>query len=126
MSSAGLSDLPGLRSTPTLRDREAQARSARRADLFRKVDWLLVLSTLALCILGAVLVYSATKQYQIDQRLDPQAFLKRHLMNVGVGVVLGLIVACVDYRSLRAYAPVLYLASLVGLLAVLLVGTTIN
>jgi rod shape determining protein RodA len=124
--STGLSDLPGLRSAPSLRDREAQARSARRATILRQVDWLLLLSTLALCGLGALLVWSATKQSQIDHQLDPQAYLKRHLENVVIGLVLGVIVAAVDYQSLRAYAPVLYLASLIGLAAVLLIGTTIN
>jgi len=126
MSSTGLSGLPGLRSTPTLRDREAQARSARRADLLRRVDWLLLLSTLALWVLGALLVYSATKQFQIDHQLDPQAYFKRHLLNVAIGLILGTVTACVDYRLLRAYAPVLYLLSLLGLAAVLVIGSTIN
>jgi rod shape determining protein RodA len=126
MSSAGLSGLPGLRSAPSLRDREAQARSARRATILRSIDWLLLVSTLTLCVLGALLVYSATKQFQIDHQLDPQAYLKRHLVNVGIGLVLGFVVACVDYQSLRAYAPVLYLASLTGLAAVLVIGSTIN
>src|SRR3954466_7292959 len=126
MSSAGLSGLPGLRSTPSMRDREAQARSARRATILRSIDWLLLVSTLTLCVLGALLVFSATKQFQLDHQLDPQAYLKRHLVNVGIGLVLGFIVACVDYQSLRAYAPVLYLASLAGLAAVLVIGSTIN
>ena len=34
--------------------------------------------------------------------------------------------AVVDYRALRAYAPLIYLASCGGLVAVLLVGQTIN
>jgi rod shape determining protein RodA len=126
MSSTGLSGLPGLRSAPSLRDRAAQARSERRGAIFRSIDWLLILSTLALCVLGALLVYSATKQYQIDHQLDPMAYFKRSLLNVGIGLVLGLVVAAVDYQYLRAYAPVLYVASLLGLAAVLLVGSTIN
>jgi rod shape determining protein RodA len=126
VSTTGLSGLPGLRSAPSLRDREAQARSARRSTIVRSIDWLLLLSTLTLCVLGALLVYSATKQYQVDHELDPQAFLKRHLMNVGIGLVLAVVVALIDYRSLRAYAPVLYLGSVAGLVAVLLVGSTIN
>jgi rod shape determining protein RodA len=123
MSTTGL---PGLRSAPSLRDRAAQARSERRGAIFRSIDWLLILSTLALCGLGALLVYSATKQYQIDHQLDPMAYFKRSLLNVGIGLVLGLVVAAVDYQYLRAYAPVLYVASLLGLAAVLLVGSTIN
>src|ERR1700712_1602841 len=123
---SGLSGLPGLRSAPTIRDREAQARSARRATIVRSIDWLLLASTLALCVIGALLVYSATRQYQIDHQLDPKAFLKRDAINIVIGLVLGVVVASIDYTSLRAYAPVLYLLSLVGLAAVLLVGSAIN
>jgi rod shape determining protein RodA len=126
VSSQGLSGLPGLRSAPTLRQREAQARSERRSDILRSVDWILLIATLALCAIGALLVYSATRQYQIDNQLDPIAYLKRSLINIGIGLVLGLVVAAVDYQYLRAYAPVLYLASLLGLMAVLLIGSTIN
>ncbi|MDT7572217.1 MAG: rod shape determining protein RodA, partial [Actinomycetota bacterium] len=85
----GLSDLPGLRGTISLRDREARARSARRADVVRSIDWLLLISTLALCGLGALLVYSATKQIQTDSGLDPMAYLKKQ----GINIVLGLVMA---------------------------------
>ena len=59
---------------------------------------------------------------QIDHQLDAKAYLKRDLINIVIGLALGTVVALVDYQSLRAYAPVLYLLSLVGLAAVLLVA----
>src|SRR5207237_4963371 len=53
--------------------------------------------------------------------------LKKDLLNVIIGVGLGVGTSLLDYRSLRAYAPVVYVASLLGLLAVLSpLGATIN
>ena len=98
-----------------------------RDSLLRRVDWTLLLAVLALCALGAVLVWSATRQPAIDSGSDPSAFLKKHALNVAVGLVLAVVSSLFDYRMLRAYAPVIYVLSLIGLLAVLSpLGTTIN
>src|SRR5690606_1878010 len=53
--------------------------------------------------------------------------MKKHLLNVAIGATLMAVVAMVDYRWLRAYAPMIYLVSLAGLVLVLTpVGSTIN
>jgi rod shape determining protein RodA len=58
---------------------------------------------------------------------DPRSFLERHLLNVVIGLALGAVASLLDYRLLRAYAPVIYLISLAGLVAVLSpLGRTIN
>src|SRR6185312_8242950 len=78
-------------------------------------------------LIGAVLVWSATKQAQLDKSLDPNFFLKRHVINLVIGLLLGALTAAVDYRALRAYAPIVYVASVFGLLVVLTpFGATIN
>ncbi len=105
----------------TLRDR-----AMRRQSSLRRVDWVLASAVLALAVLGALLVWSATRQRLLTAGLDPQSFLKRHLLNLAIGLVLGVIMAAFDYRMLRAYAPIVYVASCIGLIAVLLVGSTIN
>jgi rod shape determining protein RodA len=92
----------------------------------RQVDWVLALSVLALCVIGSLLIASATRQYQLDHHLDPYAYLKKHLLTVGIGSVLAIIAARWDYLLVRAYTPFLYAGSLIGLLAVLAVGSTIN
>ena len=59
--------------------------------------------------------------------LDPQAFLKKHALNAAIGLVLASGAALVDYRALRAYAPVVYALSCLGLVVVLSpIGATIN
>jgi rod shape determining protein RodA len=91
-----------------------------------RVDWLLVGSALALALLGSLLVWSATRPRLVESGGDPQAFLERHLMNLAIGLVLGGAAAVVNYRTLRTSAPIVYAASCLGLVAVLLIGSTIN
>ncbi|PZS32124.1 MAG: rod shape-determining protein RodA [Pseudonocardiales bacterium] len=109
------------RPAPSLRDR-----ATRRGSTLRRFDWVLVAAVLALAGLGALLVWSATRQRMQSAGMDPQSFLKRHLINLAIGLVFGLVTAKFDYRMLRAYAPIVYVASCIGLVAVLVVGTTIN
>ncbi len=91
-----------------------------------QIDWVIAGSALLLSLLGSLLVWSATKPRLVDAGDDPNTFLKRHLLNLAIGLVLCAVFTVVDYRALRAYAPLLYIASCLGLVAVLLVGTTIN
>ena len=91
-----------------------------------RVDWTLLLATAALLVLGTVLVWSATAQRDALTGGDPLAFLRRHLVNIAIGLVLAVLVAATDHRWVRILAPVVYVASLVGLLLVLVMGTTIN
>ena len=105
----------------------ARSRPAPREGVLRRLDWPLMLASVGLALIGALLVWSATKQAELDHGGDPKAFLKKHLLNLGIGLVLGAIASVVDYRMLRVYAPILYVASIGGLLAVLSpLGSTIN
>ncbi|MGF7236265.1 MAG: rod shape-determining protein RodA [Frankia sp.] len=118
-----------LRSSPVvLRGRfdQGRGRAAARHSTLRRLDWLLMSAVLALTVIGLLLVWSATRPQELTAGGDPRAFLKKDLVNLTIGLVLGCAVAAVDYRILRAYAPLVYLASLLGLMAVLAVGSTIN
>jgi rod shape determining protein RodA len=93
----------------------------------RRLDWTLVCVTVVLSAIGAVLVLSATRVGLSDAGEDPYSYLKKHLFNVLIGLVLGGVTAALDYRLLRAYAPIVYAAACVGLVAVLTpLGATIN
>jgi len=91
-----------------------------------RLDWMLLLATAALLALGTVLVWSATSQRDTLTEGDPQAFLRRHLVNIAIGLVLSVLVTATDHRWLRILAPPVYVASLIGLLLVLVMGSTIN
>jgi rod shape determining protein RodA len=112
--------------TLTSRSRFDLMPSVRRQSAWRRLDWPLMIAVLAMATCGALLVWSATKQKQISVGADPQGFLKRDLINLAIGLGLAAAAATIDYRVLRAYTPFLYGATLLGLVAVLAVGSTIN
>jgi rod shape determining protein RodA len=91
----------------------------------RSLDWILVGAGLLLSGIGALLVWSATRDKQIGFGNDPELYLKRHLLNLLIGLVLAFVVSRFDYRLLRAYTPILYVLSLLGLLFVLVKGQEI-
>ncbi|WP_253883904.1 rod shape-determining protein RodA [Actinomadura rupiterrae] len=105
-------------------DRNTWRRSAAG---LRRLDWTLVLSVVALSVIGTLLVRSATFHLLTEQGRDPEWFLKRHILNLAIGLGLGTVVTVLDYRLLRAYVPILYGLACVGLLAVITpLGSTIN
>ena len=91
-----------------------------------RLDWILMLAVAGLLVVGTLLVWSATANRDLLTGGDAQAFLKRHLVNIAIGVVLGVMVTATDHRWVRILAPLVYLGSVVGLLLVLAVGSTIN
>jgi rod shape determining protein RodA len=98
-----------------------------RDSAVRRIDWTLMFAVFGLCAYGGALVWSATREAALQSGGDPTAFLKKHCLNVAIGLVLGVVASVFDYRMLRAYAPVLYLLSIGGLVAVLSpLGSTIN
>jgi rod shape determining protein RodA len=91
-----------------------------------RYDWLLSGAALALALIGAVLVWAATRSTQQAAGADPNAFLFRHLVNVGIAVGLAAAASRLDARLTRAFGPAVYVCSLIGLLAVFAIGTTVN
>ncbi|MDT4901493.1 MAG: rod shape determining protein RodA, partial [Pseudonocardiales bacterium] len=92
----------------------------------RGYDIPLAVTALALALIGAVLVWAATRDAQLAAGANPQSFLYRHLINIVIAAALMLAAARLDARLLRLFGPIVYLASLAGLLLVLVAGTTIN
>jgi cell division protein FtsW len=87
---------------------------------------LLILVTLALVAFGLVMVYSATSASATVGGSDPVYYLKRQVIYATLGIVAMIALQRWDYRRLRFVSPVLVLASLGLLVAVLIVGPAIN
>jgi rod shape determining protein RodA len=110
------------RSPFTLLPGSMQAFGQRRP----RYDWVLTGCALALALIGAVLVWAATRSTQEAAGANPNAFLYRHLINIAIAAVMGVAASRFDARLLRLFGPVVYCASLLGLLAVFAIGTTVN
>jgi rod shape determining protein RodA len=103
-----------------------QLRSVVDSRRLRGYDLVLLSAALLLCLIGALLVWSATRTRLADTGGNPQMYLAKHLLNTALAAVLLFAAARLDSRMLRLFGPVLYLASLLGLLAVPVIGSTIN
>jgi rod shape determining protein RodA len=98
--------------------------SRLEASPLRHFDWLLVGSAFAITALGLVMIYSTT-----HQRIpgDPYYFVKRQGLFGVIGVVVMVVVLCIDYRRMRDYAMVFYGVTVFLLIAVLApVGSNIK
>lgn len=82
----------------------------------RDVDWGLLLTSLAICVLGVVQIFSATRG-----TVWQDAWWKQILF-IGAGLFLMWMVTLVDYHTLMRHVPLMYGVSAASLLAVLLVG----
>src|SRR4051794_20293593 len=123
-----MTDWPTPRAAPYAVRRHEPLRECaldREAPL-RRLDWILILAVPALCTPGALLVCDATKPHNGADGLDPNAELEKDLLDVSMGFFLGAVAALVDDRTIRAYTPVVYFASLAGLVLVLVRGVTVN
>jgi rod shape determining protein RodA len=119
---------PRARTTPAAAAlRWIGTRLAGRDSTLRQADWLLFAAVVALSLVGTLLIWSATEPMLTQQGANPHAFLLKQLLNIALGVVLMLVVSSLDARQLRLFAPILYIASCVGLVAVLTpLGAIVN
>jgi len=94
------------------------ARMARRAPI-KHVDPTLLLASVALAVYGVVMVFSATASKQLQTGVDPDAYMKRQVVYVVVGLVLLAAVGYFDYRHLKGLAPLVYGGTVIALIVVL-------
>ena len=96
-------------------------RRASRID-FRNFDNLLNFAVIGLLLIGTLLVYAGTREWFRSYGLDPEYYLKRHILNILIGSLLAYGTTLIDYRLLRAYTPIIWLVAVIGLVIVLIPG----
>jgi rod shape determining protein RodA len=101
-------------------------RAFAKNSVLRNLDWALLALVLALSLVGTLLVWSATAATLREQGSDPHTYLFKQLINIVIGLALMFGVTLLDYRQLRTWAPAVYGAALLGLVAVLAVGIPVN
>jgi rod shape determining protein RodA len=84
----------------------------------RHLDVVLLLTVLALAIVGLFAIYSATHQSLEAIHADTGFYVKRQVTFLALGAVVLLGAASFDYRFLKVYAGVIYVSSLVLLVLV--------
>ena len=103
-------------------------RRRRTSSFFAGFDPILTAAVAILLGFGTVLVYAATRDWYSANGLDPQYYLKRHVINIVIGLTLAWGTTIIDYRLLRAYTPFIWGFGVLGLIFVLIpgVGSNIN
>jgi len=103
---------------------QARQRLYRRSrqSLVHGFDPILTAVVGLLLFIGTLLVWAATRDWYTRNGLDGQYYLKRHIINILIGLVLAYGTTVIDYRLLRAYTPFLWGAGVLGLVIVLIPG----
>jgi rod shape determining protein RodA len=103
-------------------------RRTRATSFFAGFDPILTAAVAILLGFGTLLVYAATRDWYSANGLDPQYYLKRHVINIVIGLALAWGTTIIDYRLLRAYTPFIWGFGVLGLIFVLIpgVGSDIN
>lgn len=89
---------------------------------WKRMDWLTLAATLALIVVGIVFIYSASFRQEDTQMT---ALTQRQLLWALVGLTVLFSAVAIDYRKVGRGALVIYLACLVLLVLVLLMGRKI-
>lgn len=94
----------------------------------RHLDPILVVTMLALTAIGLGLILSATTTQTTLTGESDYGFVVKQAIALAGGLVAMVITALLDYRWIRALAPVLYIGSIVLLVVVLIpgIGTEVN
>ncbi len=112
---------------PATATRSRLARAAGLLAPLRGADPLVVASSFALTGVGLVAVYSSKLATLTAQGLPATTFLGRQLVAAAVGLVLMVAATVFDYRRLRAFIPLGYVATLLLLALVLTpLGTSVR
>jgi rod shape determining protein RodA len=97
-------------------------RRRSRGSVFAGFDSILTAAVAALLVIGTLLVYAATRDWYAANNLDPEYYLKRHVINILIGTLLAWGTTTIDYRLLRAYTPIVWGLGVLGLIIVLIPG----
>ena len=95
--------------------------SRKGGHYWRDLDWVLLVAALAATFFGSLLVWSASRT-SLSPVSDPQSFVKRHLVTVFIGILLGFFASRLNHRWLRAYTPVIYGVAVLSLLLTFVPG----
>jgi len=89
-------------------------------------DYLLLAVLTVLLVIGLIAVYSSSYALGYAQFDDPNYFIKKQILFAVLGLVGMFIAMSIDYRILMRLSPLLMLAALLGLAAVLLPGVGVE
>jgi rod shape determining protein RodA len=92
-------------------------------DPTRTIDWVLMAAVGALTIIGAFMIYSATRPRLLNRGADPYQFVQRQIIFVIIAIVVMAVVMWMDYVQLRGSAELFYAVTIVLLILLFVAGS---
>lgn len=92
---------------------------------WRNLDWLLILAVLCLTAIGMVVIYSASHSQLAAAGLNPFHYVQRQALALVIGLVLSIVIISIDYRAWKRWSKLIYLASIILLVGVLVFGKSV-
>jgi rod shape determining protein RodA len=93
------------------------------ADPTRTIDWVLMGAVAALTIIGAFMIYSATRPRLLNRGADPFFFVERQIIFVMMAIVVMAVVMWMDYVQLRGSAELFYAVTIILLILLFVAGS---
>lgn len=88
----------------------------------RNIDWILMAAVGALTIIGAFMIYSATRMRLLNRGVDPFQVVQRQIVFVVIAIVVMVVVIWIDYVQLRSNAEMFYAITMLLLILVYVAG----
>lgn len=79
---------------------------------FRKIEWWIPVCAIILCAIGLVALFSASYDSGLEE-------FKKQIIWVGISIILMFIALFIDYKIMIRLSPILYIISIISLIAVL-------
>ena len=98
------------------------SRRQGRASKWRQFDLLLAVPAILIGIIGCTMIYTATRDSLQAQGLNPRYYVERQVAFMGIGLIVMVAIAAIDYRKFRDWAAWIYGLCIFMLLAVYAVG----
>ncbi|MDD3920569.1 MAG: putative lipid II flippase FtsW [Eubacteriales bacterium] len=115
-----------MRKAGTWDGAERRSRERDPADKPGSIDFPIFISILLLCIIGLVVVFSASYYYAEDKFADGMYYVRNQTMHLGIALVAMLVLTRIDYRRLEKLAIPGLVISIALLIAVLAFGKEAN
>lgn len=79
---------------------------------FRKIEWWIPVCAIILCAIGLVALFSASYDSGLEE-------FKKQIIWMGISIILMFIALFIDYKIMIRLSPILYIISIISLIAVL-------
>ena len=103
-----------------------QSNQSSSVFLNNPIDYTLLITVLLLLSMGLIMVLSASSPTALSEGRSSYAYFIRQALFAGIGIVAMIVISKIDYRIYKKFYLLAYIASVLLLLAVMVIGKEAN